>query len=166
MGSSVFRWLNCLNNAPLPNRVYVAFVAQESVYGRLTRTSSFFECLNMRSLNFKLNGRDLLVEPIRTSFSRDPANGNIQPGQSDARDGYLSLIEVWNQIADKTMPARFSYANYFRGFLVYALEMSKCGEKTGGVGGSLDVEVEFDQNLTDIPACMLVFTEKTEKAKF
>ena len=164
-GSSVFRWLNCLNNGPLPNRLYVGFVAQESVYGNLARISTFFECLNMRSLNFKLNGRDLLVEPIRTHYVRD-ANGRISPANSDARQGYLSLIEVWNQISDQLSPVRLSYTNYYRGVLIYAIELSKCGEKTLGGGGALDVEVEFNNNLTDLPACMILFTEKTETARF
>lgn len=138
-GSRVFRWLNCLNNAPLPNRIYVAFVAQNSFYGDITQLSTYFENLNLASIAFKLNGRDLLVTPIRTTFVKDD-DGNVQTAHSDALEGYLSIAEIMNQVSDQTTPLRLGYLSYLKGATIYALELGKCGEKFGSAG-SMDIEV-------------------------
>ena len=142
-GSRIFRWLNCLNGAPMPNRLYVAFAAQESVQGTLTRGSTYFENLNLSSLNFKLNGRDLLVEPLLTSVTKT-AGGSTNVAASDLSRGYLSLLEVLNQIADQTTPLRLSYSSYVQGNTFFAVELGKCGSKVGSTG-SLDLEVLTDE---------------------
>ena len=163
-GSSVFRWQNCLNYGPIPNRLYVAFVAQESVYGVITRISTYFEGLNLQTLNFKLNGRDILVEPIRVNIVKNLVDGRLDIGASDARQGYLTLLEVLNQISDQSTVVRMILSRYMRGHFFYAVELGKCGEKVGGTG-SLDIEATFNAAMTDLPACMLVFTEKTASAQ-
>jgi len=163
-GSSVFRWLDCLNGAPLPNRIYIGFVAQAGIYGVITTNSTYFDCLNLRAINFKLNGRDLLVEPIRTTYVKDPATHDLQDDESDAREGYLSMIEIMNQVSDETGTVRMSYTDYLRGANVFGVELGKCGEKSGGVG-TLDIEATFNDATTDIPACILLFTEKTATAQ-
>ena len=145
-GSRVFKWLDCLNGAPLPNRVYVAFVAQASVHGTLTRAGTYLENLRLSSLNFKLNGRDLLVEPILTHVNKNAAGATV-PGTSDLTRGYFTLLEVFNQVADQTMPVRHSYTNYVRGHTIFAVELGKCGEKAG-TSGSLDLEVLGAQTLS------------------
>jgi hypothetical protein len=148
-----------LNNAPLPNRIYVGFVHQANIYGLITNISTFFDCLNLRTMEFKLNGRDLLVEPVAVTYAK--ANtGEINIPESDGRQGYLSLLEILNQISDGTTMTRIGYHSYMRGYTLYGVELGKCGEKTGGIG-TLDIEATFNDQLTDMPACMLVFTEKT-----
>ena len=69
-GSSAFTWLNCLSNATLPNRLYVAFVSPSAYYGNITHIGSYFEAGNLKSMNLRLNGRDLLVEPLTVSFTK------------------------------------------------------------------------------------------------
>ena len=163
-GSSVFRWQNCLNSAPIPNRLYVAFVAQESIYGTITRISTYFESLNLYTLNFKLNGRDILVEPIKVTISKNVLDGRLNDDESDARQGYLTLLQVLNHISDQSDTVKMSLVRYMRGYFFYAVELGKCGQKIGG-SGSLDIEATFNAALTDLPACMLVFTEKTASAQ-
>ena len=137
--AGVFRWQNCLNNGPLPNRMYIGFVAQSSLYGDIQQLSTFFETMNLASLNVKLNGRDLLVEPIKARFEKN-ANDEIDVSESDGMMGFLSLAEVLNQVGDQTTPLRLNYSSYMKGVTLYAIELSKCGEKGGG-SGSLDLEV-------------------------
>jgi hypothetical protein len=161
-GSQVFRWLNCLNNAPLPNRIYVGFVAQTSLYGQLTQASTYFENLNMASLSVKLNGRDILVEPIKTRFSK--TNGSTVAASSDGRAGFLTLIEAMNQVTDQTAPMRLNYLNYMYGTTIFAVELGKCGEKSGS-SGALDLEFTFAGTGTDAEGAILLFTEKTECAR-
>ena len=159
-GSGVFRWLNCLNNGPLPNRIYVGFVAQSSLYGDINQLSTYFENLNLSSLNMKLNGRDLLVEPIKVSFRTDAQN-EIDLAQSDGMMGFLSIAEVLNQVGDQTTPVRLNYSHYMRGVTLYAIELNKCGEKGGG-SGCLDLELFFGNGGAAMNGCVMLFTEVTE----
>lgn len=138
-GSQVFRWPNCLNNGPLPNRLYVGFVAQASLYGSLTRLSTYFENLNVSSVLFKLNGRDMMVEPIRVSCVKD-ANGNTNSQRSDLTNGFLSVSKVTGQVEDQTSLPRLQYNDYVNGCTLFAVELGKCGQKSSDFG-SLDMEV-------------------------
>ena len=138
VGSSDYRWLNCLNNAPLPNRLYVAFVAQKSMLGSITQGSTYLENLNLSKLGFKLNGRDLQVEPISCNVVK--VNGELITAGTDLTEGYMSVMEVLNHIDDTLAPKRLGYYSYVRGNTVFALELGKCGEKSG-TSGSLDLEV-------------------------
>ena len=158
-GSGVFRWLNCLNNGPLPNRIYIGFVAQSSFYGNINRLSTYFETLNLSSLNIKLNGRDLMVEPIKVRFRKNNDN-EIDVAQSDGMMGFLSIAEVMNQVGDQTTPLRLNYARYMTGVTLYAIELDKCGE-TGGGSGSLDLELSFGEGGADMNGCVMLFTEVT-----
>ena len=161
-GSSSFSWLNCLTNAPLPNRLYVAFVSPSSYYGNITRIGTYFEAANLKSLNFKLNGRDLLIEPFNVHFKKGP-NKKLKLIESDGRHGYLSVLEVLNQVSDQSGTVALSYDSYMRGKTFYCIELGKCGEKIGSSGG-LDVELEFGTNGADMELCMLLFSEKTQTA--
>jgi hypothetical protein len=163
-GSTFFNWLNVLNNDVLPNRIYVAFVFQTALYGNLNQISTYFEDMRMQSLNVKLNGRDLLVEPIRTTFAHG-TDYALDLAKSDARDSYLTILEVLNQVSDQTSSLRIDYSSYQKGSFLSAIELGKCGEKSGS-RGSLDIEVEFNEKKTKEAACLLVFTEKTETASF
>ena len=141
-GTRVWRWLDCLNGATLPNRIYVSFVSQRSLYGHFGQNSSYFETLNMSSLNAKLNGWDLLVEPIRTRYRKYP-DGSIQSAQNetDAREGYLSILEILGLVSDQTSPLRLSYHTYINGASIYGVELGKVGQKSGTAAGPLDLEV-------------------------
>jgi hypothetical protein len=170
--STVFNWQNVLNNAPLPNRIYVAFIFQSVLYGNLNHVSTYFEDMRMQSFNVKLNGRDLLVEPIRTNFIHKSATAaepnlgyKLDTTKSDARHAYLSLLKVLNQVSDQSSPLRLKYSEYLNGNFFYAVELGKSGEKTGS-SGSLDLEVEFNDTKTKAASCVLVFSEKTETACF
>ena len=162
-GVQVFRWLDCLNSASLPNRIYVGFVAQSSFYGTIGQLSTYFEPLNMSSLNIKLNGRDLLVEPIHTLFVRDGTSGKIDRAKSNAMEGFLTIAEVLNQVSDQTQPIRINHEAYLQGMTIYAIELGKCGEKSGS-SGALDLEVTFGKTGAELSACCMIFTEKTERA--
>jgi hypothetical protein len=139
VGMTVVRWLDCLNGAALPNRIYVGFVSQRSLYGSLTQLSTYFENLGISSFNVKLNGRDLLVEPCTTKFVKDEKD-STNPATSDARNGYLSVMDVLNLVEDQSGPVRLSYSTYLLGTTFFALELGKCGEKSGS-SGAIDLEV-------------------------
>ena len=160
-GSSVFRWLDCLHGGPLPNRMYVAFVSQDSIFGKLSRISTFFEPLNVASINFKLNGRDLLVEPIKMKIELDE-DGKVNTLTSNFRMGYLSLVEILNQVSDQTSSLRLGLNDYKQGCILYAIELGKCGELGASTNGNVDVEVLFNDNKSNMEACILLFTESTQ----
>ncbi len=162
-GSSVFRWLDCLYGGPLPNRMYLAFSSQEAVFGKLSKVSTFFEPLNVKSVSFKLNGRELLVEPIAMSLKKKD-DGEISSLESNVKMGYLSLLEVLNQVSDQLSPHRMSYEDYISGKVIYAVEFGKCGEFGKTSAGNLDVEVLFNEQKSDKEACALLFTESTKTA--
>ncbi len=138
-GMKVWRWLDALNGGPLPNRLYLVFVAQKSLYGNLTQLSTYFENLNISSFNVKLNGRDLMVEPCTTKFVKDD-KGGTSTTLSDGRSGFLSVMDVLDLVTDQTVPVRLSYSTYMLGVTLFALELGKCGEKSGSAG-SIDLEV-------------------------
>ena len=162
--STMFLWPNLLNGTPLPNRIYVAFVSHASLYGSQTRHSTYFENLNLATLNLKLNGRDLLVDPIRTKFVAS-ANGEVDTSKSKWNEGLLSVVEVLNQVSDQTSPLRLSSDMYIKGMSIYAIELSMCGEESGNPG-NLDLELTFGEGGTPNDAAVLVFSEKTDKAAF
>jgi hypothetical protein len=167
-GQSVWRWLDCLNGAPLPNRIYVGFITQEALYGKLTRYSTFFESLNLATFNVTLNGRDVMTDPIHTTYVKENAPtptptppptsasknesrrtrakrslnlpGGIDIVKSDAREPYLALLEVFDQVKDQLGSVRLSYTQYKQGKSILALELSKCGQKSGSTG-TMDLEV-------------------------
>jgi hypothetical protein len=159
-GTRVFQWHDCLNNAPLPNRIYIGFVAQAAFYGHFTQISTYFENLKMTKLNVKLNGRDVLVEPIMTTFPKVAGATNV--AECNGMEGFLSILEATNQINDPTAPIRLHYANYLLGNTLFAIELGKCGEKHGSAG-ALDLEFAFEA--ADMDACILLFTERTETAQ-
>jgi hypothetical protein len=139
-GQTVWRWLDCLNGAALPNRIYVAFVNQVSLYGTITRYSTFFETLNLSSFNVKLNGKDIMTEPITASYVN--TKGETDLDKSNAKKPYLALLEIFDNVKDQLGTSRFNSIQYMQGKSVLALELGKCGEKSGSKG-TLDLEVEF-----------------------
>jgi hypothetical protein len=156
--SRVFRWLDCLNGAPLPNRMYIGLVSQAAVFGTLERVSTYFEHFQLTSFNAKLNGRDLLVEPIKTSFTVDATSGATNAAESEAKAAFYSLAEVIGHVTDPTTSLRMSWTDYMRGNLILALELSKSGENPVSAG-CLDLELTFDSVSED--CCIFLFTEKT-----
>lgn len=138
-GQSVWNWLNALSSDVLPNRIYIGLVSQLALYGHIHRLSTYFDPLNLTSLNLKLNGRDLLVEPIRASIVTN--QGGTIGDQSDMIDGYLSVLEVLNLISDQSQPLLLSHTTYTFGHTIYAVELGKSGEKANG-NGALDIEVK------------------------
>ena len=157
-GSKNFWFLNCLNNGPLPNRIYVAFVEQTSAFGTVTQASTFFENLGISRLNVKHNGRDVLVEPISTKFENN-ANG-IDTSKSDASNGYLSLVSVFDQVRDQLGPVRLTYSQYLKGNTIFAVELGKWGESQSN--GSLDIEMDFGGDGISNNAVLLLFSEKSD----
>jgi hypothetical protein len=162
-GTTVFRWLNCLNSAPLPNRMYIGFVSAKGFYGNLTQYSTYFENLRMTSLNVKLDGHDLLVHPIKTVFAKE--QGETSLDGSNGIEGFLTIAEATNQVSDLTIALRMNYTDYMCGSTFFAVELGKAGGMSGG-SGSLDLEFTFGSGGTDQDACVFVFTEGTESARF
>ena len=162
--SRVFRWLDCLNNAPLPSRIYIGIVAQASFDGSYQRLCTFFEPANLRSINFKLGGRDILTEPIKLTYALETDN-TIKSAESDGRLGYLSLLEVLNGVSDQTAPVRLSYTDYMKGRHLYAVELGKVGQKAD-IKGALNLELVFNEEMCPFDACVMLFTERTEYAHF
>lgn len=176
-GISVWQWLNCLNGKSLPNRLYIGFVAQSSLYGVPTQLSTYFENLNVSSINLKLNGRDIMVEPIKCSFVKDSV-GSLDREKCQGQEGFLSLIDVMDMVRDQGGALRLSYTTWLQGNTIFAIELSKCGQKSGETG-SLDLEVRFLFNAflkfrfqlafgsdgksgSDMEGAVILFTEKTE----
>ena len=145
--------------APLPNRLYFALVPQKAVYGTINRASTYFDTLAVTSFNLKLNGRSILVEPMRMNF-RYLSDGKIDEDKSDIKDGYMSIINVLNCVSNQVETVRITPTRYIMGATIYAVELGRCGEK-GGAAGVLDVEVRFGEGGCKEDACAFVFTEKT-----
>jgi len=141
--------------------LYLAFVSQDSIFGKLTRISSVLEPLNVASINFKLNGRDLLVEPIKMTVALND-DGKVNGLKSNVRMGYLSIVEILNQVSDQTSTVRLSLNDYMQGSMLYAIELGKCGELGASNSGHLDVEVTFNDKKSNMEACILLFTESTQ----
>ena len=160
--NKVWRWLDCLNGAALPNRLYVGFVAQKSLYGDLSQQSTYFEHLNLSSLNVKLNGRDVLVEPIEVKFEKD-GTGQTSSYKSSATNGYFALVDVLGGLRNSLAPVRVSYYTYVGGATIFAIELGKSGEKSGS-SGLVDLELTFGDQGSDMDGCVMLFTEKTEIA--
>ena len=157
--SHMWQWRNITQFGPLPNRLYFALVPQKAVYGTIARASTYFDSLALSSFNLKLNGRSILVEPMRMEF-KYTESGEIDQDKSDAKDGYMSIINVLNAISNQIDTVRLSPTRYAMGGTIYAVELGRCGEK-GGASGVLDVELTFSPGGCREEACAFVFTEKT-----
>ena len=162
--SHVYSWLNALDNAALPNRVYVAFIATKSQSGYIGQIATYFEQANLRRLQFRLNGRNVFTQPLRVKFETDPRTGEVDVGKSDARDGYLTVLEVLQQTTDPTTPLRIDYNSYMLGHTTYILEFGKVGYKSGAQG-SLDVLCDFGDGGTPFKVGMILWTEQTKTVK-
>jgi hypothetical protein len=162
-GGTIFRWLNVLNGDSLPNRIYLGFVGQDSFYGKMNQSSTYFERLNVTSVNFKLLGRDLLVEPIRVKWATNDA-GEIDAANSDGMNGYLSIVEVLDLPRDDSGAIKLDYVAYRDGITFYAVELGKVGEQSG-TSGNLDLEVTFGEGGAEMEACAILFTERTQTAQ-
>ena len=153
------RWINCLNGAPLPDRIYLAFLSQDSVNGKLTSSSTYLENLSVSSINCQLNGRDVLVDPIKCKVVKE-ADGSLDLSKTNMSQGYLTILNVFNQIADPTTPMRLTYDMYIKGVTIFCLELGKCGEKSGPTG-SLDLEVSCIIQILPIP--LRLFADKIQR---
>ena len=154
-----WQWRNIVNYGPLPNRIYFALVPQKAVYGTISRASSYFDTLALSSFNVKLDGRDILVDPMKMDF-RYTDTGTIDIENSDVKDGYMSIVNVLNYVANQVEPVRITNSRFCMGGTIYAVELGRCGEKGGSVG-VLDVELTFGEGGCKEEACAFVFTEKT-----
>jgi hypothetical protein len=167
-GQSGWQWLDCLNSGPLPNRLYVAFTKQQAVYGSHTTASTYFEPANLTSFNVKLNGRDVMVEPLHSLYivNSETVEGELERKvddvhMSDAKAPYLALLETCGVALDSFEPTRLSIVEYIRGNSVLCLELSKCGAKIGSTG-TLDLEFAFGEGGNPFDACAFLFTERTQ----
>lgn len=138
--STVWNWLNCLNSDILPNRFYVALVPQASVYGNYKRISTYFDPANLASLNFKLNGRDILVDPIKMTCVSD--KDGVTDYKSDFSQGFLSLCKVLDVLENQRQSLIVGNAFFMFGFTVYAVELGKAGYKPTETG-VVDLEVSL-----------------------
>lgn len=157
--SHVYSWLNALDGAPLPNRIYVTFINTKSLAGSITHMGTYFEHANLERLQFRLNGRDVLARPIRCKFVTK-SDGSLDLGLSDCREGYMSILNVLEQVEDPTLPLRLSYKEFMQGRIAFALEFGRCGYKSGA-RGSLDVLCEFNSKGTPFEVGLVLWTEST-----
>ena len=134
-GLGGYQWLDCLNGAPLPNRIYIGLVSQKGFFGHMNKIGPYFEGENLKSLNVKLNGRDLLVEPITAKFEYEAGTKSLKLSDSDGKAGFLSLVGAMDQVSDQTGSLRLSYTEYMSGSTLYAIELGKCGNKSDSCTG-------------------------------
>jgi len=166
-GEIYFSWLDFnIEKADAPNRMYFALVQQSTYYGNLHRCSTWFENANLSSLQLKLDGKPLLLEPIKLSFSNGPnditkeSTGPISQDNCDGKMGYLSLCEIFNQISDPLAPFRLGYKEFLRGGTILAVELSSCGQRAGS-SGSFDLELTFDNGGCSSKMVLLYIAEKS-----
>ena len=159
-GSNVWTWHDCLNGGTLPNRIYLGFVTQQSLHGHLNHVGTYFEPLNLSSLNVKVDGRDVLVEPIRVHYERN--NDQSVPASNRDKEGFLSIMETLGLVGDQMQSLRLKYNEWQEGMTIYAIELGKSGEMANTTGKSLDLELSFGEGGTYAAACLMLFTEKTE----
>jgi len=160
-----YNWLDCLNGASSPNRMYFAFISQSAYYGDITKCSTYFEHANLSSLQMKLDGRPLLIKPITTSFVTETDSnaddfGDLNVQSSEAIEGYMSLCQIFDQISNPLAPHRIGYKEYLSGGTIYGLELSKCGEKQGSTG-TYDLHLTFGHNGCSERMAILMFTERS-----
>lgn len=113
-------------------------MTQDALYGSINRLSTYFENLNVSSVNLKLNGRDVLTEPIKVKIAKDAGGTDVL--NTEVMGGFLTIAEVLNHIGDPSSPLRLDYNSYMLGSTIFAIELNKCG-KSGGSTGALDLEV-------------------------
>ena len=162
-GLTVWEWLDCLTGNSLPNRIYIGFVAQSSHYGATNQLCTYFENLNVSSINLKFNGRDILVEPIKSSFVKDASDKVIRTA-CHGNEGFHSLMDVMEMDRDPGGALRLPYETWLQGVTIFAVELSKCGQKSGE-SGNLDLHFTFGddgQSGTDMEGVVMLFTERTE----
>jgi len=157
-GEIYYTWLNLTQGGPFPNRMYFVFVNQETYYGNLNRMTPWFENANCTSLQLKLDGKPLLVEPIKTRFLN--AESGVNTDESDGKQGFLSLCNIFSQISDPMAPLRLSYREFMQGASIWSVELSKCGQREG-YSGNIDLELTFGTNGCTDKMVLLMITERS-----
>ena len=160
--TTVWSWRDCLNGAALPNRIYLGFVTQQSLHGHLNHVGTYFEPLNLNSLNLKVDGKDVLVEPVRVEFGRSTDNSQTNINDSKDKEGFLTIMETLGLVSNQNQALRLKYLEWQKGMTVYAIELGKCGEMESTTGKSLDIDLTFSGTGTYASSCAMLFTEKTQ----
>ena len=158
-GVRIWKWLDCLNGAPLPNRLYMAMVSQEAYYGNINQCGTYLYHNKLSNFGAKLNGHDLLVSPLKSRFKVED-DGDTDQAASDAKEPFLALAEVSGQLSDPMSSLRVHFRDFVNGVSVFALELGKAGDKAGS-SGTVDLELGFAEGAA-ADSCVLVFIEKTQ----
>lgn len=141
-GIVTWRWNDVLASGPIPNRIYLGFVAQKSFYGDINHLATFFDNHGASSYNIRLNGRELLSDPIQAKIEK--AHGKTL-ASSDAKQVYKSLLEIMGFMGGQKLqqePLRLTYHDVIsNGIFIVAFELGKSGRKPGSSGAVLDIEV-------------------------
>jgi len=166
-GEIVWNWLDFnVERAEAPNRMYFVMMQQSTYYGNLHRCSTYFENGNLTSLQLKLDGKPLLIEPLRMNFSNGPNEytgeytGAISADGCDAKMPFLALCEIFNQISDPLAPFRIGYKEFMSSACIMAVELSSCGQRAGS-SGSFDLELTFGTGGCPCKMILLYVAEKS-----
>lgn len=159
--SRSWRWLNLLEGAPLPQKMYVGFVNSRGLYGSIDQLGTFFESLNLESLALYYNSQPILTEPLKLSY-KTMEDGSLNAVDSDARNGFLTMTTLAGHFSDPLNNSqRLDYSDYINGGIIYGFNLGLCGTKSGEVGGFLDLVLTFSDPGTPFDANLVVFLENT-----
>ena len=152
------RWSNIFNSGQLPHTLYLALVSQRAFSGDLNKLPNYFESGWLKSLRVMESGRPILPQPLNTNFKYLNDGYSVDVSKSDASEGYLTLCQALNSIADPMVTAGVSYLDYLKGCLIYCVTLNSCGGRRVPQG-FIDIELDFEENSQREPMHLLCFAE-------
>lgn len=153
-----YRWSNIFNNSQLPHTLYLVLVSQRAFSGDFKALPNYFESGWLKSLRVMESGRPILPQQVNTKFKYLNDGYSLDVVNSDASDGYLTLCQALNSIADPTVTAGVSYLDYLKGCIIYCAALNSCGGRRVPQG-FIDIEMEFAESSAREPMHLLCFGE-------
>ena len=148
-GSRTWSWHNCFNGLA-PRRVFMVMLGQENYFGSWSRLSNYYESACVSAVRFCLDGREIMPEPYRPSFTyfkpekdQDPNRlGKINELETDARGAYAGLCRVLGSFFEPRLDMGVDYPAFADGSTIFSAELEHVYGMEAG-RGSLDVHLEF-----------------------
>ena len=160
-----FTWSNVWNNSNLPFALYLVFIDQSAWNGDLSKLPNYFETAGIVSVNFRLNGRDIMPEPYRCNFQYLGDGESVDVMASEASEPYLGLVRLLNSLENPNTTASLSFRSFVSGAMHYSLLLNSCGGRRMEAG-SIDLELQFDPGHKRPPLTAILMGEYDRVLRF
>ena len=157
IGSKTFRWNNIFNSGQLPSRVFMGIVSQRAYFGEIHTYPMFFESVDVSSVRFLVDGREILSEPYKPTFKyiEEGPYKRVDDVLSDVTGPYRGLMKTLGVYSDSTSNPSLTADEWMRGLCIYGVTLPSYGGMETPKG-SFNVAIEFNGHLQMPHMCVVM----------